>query len=147
MIRIALHRIALPVAIALTLSLGACESMSDNGVSEPAPPPVNAAPASPPSTGVSADAPPPVVDPAPVPPPSASVSPPMAGAMKCDDSKGQTAVGQTATQAVVDKIIADTGSRNARVIKPGQAVTMDYREDRVNINVDAKNVITSVKCG
>jgi len=26
-------------------------------------------------------------------------------------------------------------------------VTMDYREDRVNIHVDAKNVITSVRCG
>ncbi len=67
--------------------------------------------------------------------------------MQCDDSKAQTAVGQTATQAVVDKIIADTGSRNARVIKPDHAVTMDYREDRVNINVDANNVITAVKCG
>ena len=127
MIRHALHRIALPVAIALTLSLSACASTSDNGISAPAPPPV--------------------VDPAPVPPPSASVSPPMAGTMQCNDGKGQTAVGQTATQAVVDKIIADTGSRNARVIKPGQAVTMDYREDRVNINVDANNVIISVKCG
>ncbi len=147
MTRIALHRIALPAAIALMLSLGACQSASDTGVSEPGPPPVNDAPASPPSTGVSADAPPPVVDPAPVPPPSSSMSPPIAGTMTCDDGKGQTAVGQTATQAVVDKVIADTGSRNARVIKPDQAVTMDYREDRVNINVDANNVITAVKCG
>lgn len=147
MIRPTPHRITLPFALALMVSLGACESTSDNGVIEPAPPPVNDAPASPPGTGVSADAPPPVVDPAPIPPPSSSVSPPMAASMQCNDSKGQTAVGQTATQSVVDKTIADTGSRNARVIKPGQAVTMDYREDRVNINVDAKNVIVSVKCG
>lgn len=149
MIRIALRRVALPIAVALMLSLGACESTSDTGVSEPGPPPVNkdAAASSPPSSGVSADAPPPVVDPAPMPPPSSSMSPPMAGTMTCDDSKGQTAVGQTATQSMVDKVIADTGSRTARVIKPGQAVTMDYSDERVNIHVDAKNVITSVKCG
>ncbi len=147
MIRPALRRIALPVAVALLVSLGACESTSDNGISEPGPPLVNDAPASPPGTGVSADAPPPVVDPIPAPPPGSSMSPPMAGTMKCDDSRGQTAVGQTATQAMVDKIIADTGSRTARVVKPGQAVTMDYREDRVNVNVDAKNVIIAVKCG
>jgi len=145
MIRLALRRIALPVAFALLLSLGACESTSDTGISEPGPPLVNDAPASPPSNGVSADAPLPVFDP--TPPPSSSVSPPMAGAMKCDDSRGQTSVGQSATQAAVAKIIADTGSRNARVVKPGQAVTMDYREDRVNINVDAKNVVIAVKCG
>ncbi|MEO6365836.1 MAG: I78 family peptidase inhibitor [Luteimonas sp.] len=147
MIRDALHRIALPVAIALTFSLAACESTSGTGVSQPGPPPVNDAPISPPGSGISADAPPPSVDPAPMPPPSSSVSPPMAGTMHCDDSKGQSAVGQTATQAVVDKVIAETGSRDARVIKPGQAVTMDYREDRVNINVDANNLIGSVKCG
>ena len=145
MVRPAFRRIALPAIVALMLSLGACESNSDKGVSAAGPPPV-ADPASPPGAGVSADAPPPVVDYAPVPPPSSSVSPPV-GAMQCDAGKGQTAVGQTATQPVVDKVIADTGSRTARVVRPGQAVTMDYREDRVNINVDAKNVIVSVACG
>lgn len=155
MIRTTLRRFALPVAVALMLSLGACESDSGKGISAPAPPPVNTAPtpASPPSSGsgISADAPPPVVDYAPVPPPSSSMSPPMTDNMtdnmKCDDSKGQAAVGRTATQSVVDRVVADTGSRTARVIKPGQAVTMDYSEQRVNIHVDAKNVIISVKCG
>ncbi|MCY7353678.1 MAG: hypothetical protein LH470_01085 [Lysobacter sp.] len=151
MIRPALRRVALPVAVALMLSLGACESDSGKGISAPAPPPVNTAPkpASPPSSGsgISADAPPPVVDYAPVPPPSSSMSPRMTDTIKCDDSKGQAAVGRTATQSVVDRVIADTGSRTARVIKPGQSVTMDYSEQRVNIHVDAKNVIISVKCG
>lgn len=138
MIRIALRRVALPVAVALMVSLSACESTSGNGVSAPAPPPIDdPAPKSPTNLGISEQAPPPVVD----------YAPPMAGAMKCNASKGQAAVGQTATQSVVDKVIADTGSRTARVIKPGQAVTMDYRDERVNINVDSKNVITSIKCG
>ena len=76
----------------------------------------------------------------------AEPAPPTA-AMACDASKAQWAVGQTASQDVVDKVVKDSSSREARVIKPGQAVTMDYREDRVNINVDGKNTITDVKCG
>ena len=42
---------------------------------------------------------------------------------------------------------ADSGARSARVIKPGMAVTMDFREDRVNIDVDAANSIKAIRCG
>ncbi|HMO07185.1 MAG TPA: I78 family peptidase inhibitor [Paracoccaceae bacterium] len=34
-----------------------------------------------------------------------------------------------------------------RVIRPGMAVTTDYREDRLNIEVDARERITRVYCG
>ncbi|EKD59459.1 MAG: hypothetical protein ACD_54C01331G0005 [uncultured bacterium] len=34
-----------------------------------------------------------------------------------------------------------------RVIRPGMAVTMDYSPDRLNIEVDAREIITSVSCG
>ena len=33
-----------------------------------------------------------------------------------------------------------------RVIRPGQAVTMDYRLDRLNVVLDEKDVITGVNC-
>ena len=72
-------------------------------------------------------------------------APPMAAA--CDASKVQSAVGQIASQDVVDKVVQDSGSSTSRVLKPGQPMTMDYREDRVNIHVDDKNTITEVKCG
>jgi hypothetical protein len=32
-------------------------------------------------------------------------------------------------------------------VKPGMAVTMDYREDRVTIRVDESNKIESASCG
>ena len=35
----------------------------------------------------------------------------------------------------------------ARVIRPGQAVTMDYSTARVNINVNERNAIVGVTCG
>ena len=34
-----------------------------------------------------------------------------------------------------------------RVIMPGMAVTMDFREDRLNIETDDKGVITRIYCG
>lgn len=67
--------------------------------------------------------------------------------MTCDDTKGQWALGQVADEALVARVVADTGSERWRVIPPDTAVTMDYREDRVNIEVDADNVVIAVRCG
>ncbi len=36
---------------------------------------------------------------------------------------------------------------NARIIKPGQAVTLDFRPDRINFELDARGVIRRVYCG
>lgn len=76
----------------------------------------------------------------------AEAAPPVA-AMQCDAAKAQWAVGQAASPDVVVKVVKDSGSSTSRVLAPGQPMTMDYREDRVNIHVDGKNVITEVKCG
>jgi hypothetical protein len=35
----------------------------------------------------------------------------------------------------------------ARVITPGSAVTMDYRLDRINFDIDEEGTITRVYCG
>ena len=53
--------------------------------------------------------------------------------MTCQADKGQWAIGQIADDALVAKVKADTTSDRVRVIRPGMAVTMDYREDRVNL--------------
>lgn len=34
-----------------------------------------------------------------------------------------------------------------RIIRPGQAVTMDFSERRVNIHVNDKNVVVDITCG
>ena len=65
----------------------------------------------------------------------------------CNEQAGQWAVGQVADEALVAKVQADTQSKRVRVIKPGMMVTMDYREDRVNIEVDEDNRVTVVRCG
>jgi len=115
-----MFRTALPFAAVLTLLLAACTS-SPSSANDPA----------------AADAAAP-----------AQTTAPVADASKrCDAANAQSAIGQTASQEVVDKVVADSGSGSSRVIKPGQAVTMDFREDRVNIEVDAANVVTAVRCG
>ena len=65
----------------------------------------------------------------------------------CDAAAAQSAVGKQATAEVVEQARNDAGARTTRVIKPGQAVTMDYRGDRLNLYVDAKDAITSATCG
>ncbi|MBP6596959.1 MAG: hypothetical protein KA187_05085 [Arenimonas sp.] len=75
--------------------------------------------------------------------PQAAEEPPMI----CQADKGQWALGQTADDTVVARIVAETTSERVRVIRPGMAVTMDFREDRVNVDVDAENRILSVRCG
>lgn len=36
---------------------------------------------------------------------------------------------------------------DARVIRPGDAVTMDYRPDRLNVYLDSQDVVERVNCG
>lgn len=55
--------------------------------------------------------------------------------------------GQMASQEVIDRAVRDAGARTLRVVKPGMAVTMDYREDRVTLRVDEQNKIVSASCG
>lgn len=72
---------------------------------------------------------------------------PEAPAMTCDADKVQWTLGQLADEALVAKARAQAGAERMRVIKPGMAVTMDYREDRLSLDVDADNKVTRAHCG
>ena len=85
-------------------------------------------------------APPPAMD---EPAPPTPEEPPMDCKL---DTLGWTK-GQLADEALVAKAKAEAGAERVRVIKPGMAVTMDYRGDRLNIDVDADNRVTRVHCG
>lgn len=80
---------------------------------------------------------------APMPP--VEPSPPYTG--QCDAELARWAIGQAATSDVVERIRIDTHSQVARVIRPGQAVTMDFSAARVNVHVNERNAITGVTCG
>jgi hypothetical protein len=73
--------------------------------------------------------------------------PPVMGAGECDADAAQGLVGQAATAELGAEVLRLTGARALRWIQPGQAVTMDFRSDRVNIKLDAQNRVEAITCG
>lgn len=70
---------------------------------------------------------------------------PAAGA--CNADAAPRHVGQPATDANVEAARSATGAKTVRVLKPGQPATMDYRQDRVNVLLDAAGNIERITCG
>lgn len=67
---------------------------------------------------------------------------------RCNAELAQAnAAGKVADTATVERARVDAGGDLVRVLKPGQFVTKEYREGRVNVYVDENNVVTSVSCG
>ncbi len=65
----------------------------------------------------------------------------------CNADVVQDEVGKPATAERIEAIRLHSGSQVVRVVRPGQVVTMDFRGDRVDIHVDAQDVIVAVSCG
>ena len=79
-------------------------------------------------------------------PPMTDPMPPQTVGCNADAAK-PAALGKPATAAVIEQARIDAGARMARVLKPGQMVTMEYAEGRLNIDVDAGNIIINLRCG
>lgn len=77
--------------------------------------------------------------------PVESMPTPISG--KCDASAAQRLVGQSFRGGIGERARRATGSKAVRVIRPGQMATMDFREDRVNVSIDKRGRIESVRCG
>lgn len=77
----------------------------------------------------------------------AEAGPAVKGDGRCDAAPVAWAVGQKADEQVMKNVWQQSGSGMIRPIAPGQAVTMDFREDRINVHLDAGNTITRLDCG
>lgn len=75
--------------------------------------------------------------------PESAPTPPTA----CGAEKVAQFVGKKRTDAIATQVAKLSGAKSIRWIKPGMAVTMDYREDRLNVRTDDKGRIMSVICG
>ncbi|MEO5494362.1 MAG: I78 family peptidase inhibitor [Sphingomonas sp.] len=71
--------------------------------------------------------------------------PPLRG--KCSTARLEEFVGKTLTVDLIHEAMVRAGVKDSRGIRPGQAVTMDYRADRLNIYTDAKGSIERFSCG
>ncbi len=69
-------------------------------------------------------------------------------ASQCDADAAQAYIGQDASETTNAEAQAAAGATGAvRVIKPGQPVTMDFRADRLNVEIDDGNAIVRITCG
>jgi hypothetical protein len=66
---------------------------------------------------------------------------------QCQADPGQRFVGQAASEDIVEQAKTATGANSVRVLKPGMAATMDFRDDRLNLHLDDHDVIAMVTCG
>ena len=65
----------------------------------------------------------------------------------CAAGPAEVLVGERYRRGVPTQAKRLSGARTVRVMWPRQIVTMDFREDRVNLRVDRRRRITAVRCG
>ncbi len=78
---------------------------------------------------------------------SSSALPGGGGGKTCDADPLQSQIGQKATPSVMEDLRTRSGSATARMLRPGQVVTMEYNNTRLNLIVDDKDVMTAIRCG
>ena len=66
---------------------------------------------------------------------------------RCHAEQAQFAVGKPVTEALLDSAKSRSGAQTVRALKPSDAVTMDYRSERLNLNTDADGTVLRANCG
>ena len=66
---------------------------------------------------------------------------------KCNAAPAQHLIGRQESPETGAEAQRLSGASRMRWIRPGQMVTMDYREDRLNIELDAQGQVKVVRCG
>jgi hypothetical protein len=86
-----------------------------------------------------------------VPPEPAAAEPavtiPAAPAGTCRRDRLASFAGQPRSDALAKSILAASGAKTIRWVAYGMMVTMDYRDDRVTVWLNAANRIDRVSCG
>ena len=72
---------------------------------------------------------------------------PVHGEGQCDAARAQDLIGRRRSTELKAEAMRLTGARTMRWIEPDSVVTQDYREDRLNIHVDADNKVIRFNCG
>jgi hypothetical protein len=72
-------------------------------------------------------------------------APPAPGGCNADAANAQ--VGKAADAATIEAARKAAGAERVRTLKPGQMVTMEYLEGRLNLYLDANGTIQRIGCG
>ncbi|WP_095110504.1 I78 family peptidase inhibitor [Pseudomonas sp. Irchel 3E20] len=66
---------------------------------------------------------------------------------RCESKAADFVIGKKATPELLEQARKRSGAHNARVLRPDDVMTLEYRSDRLNLNTDDNLVITRVNCG
>jgi len=76
---------------------------------------------------------------------SASTPPPASGS--CDATRPQWAIGKPASAALLEQARVAADAETARFLRPNQPITLEYLGSRLNLGLDARDVVVAVVCG
>ncbi len=65
----------------------------------------------------------------------------------CKVEAARSLVGKARSETLGAQAMRLTGARLIRWIRPGDAVSMDYRTDRLNIHLDGQGRVARIDCG
>lgn len=65
----------------------------------------------------------------------------------CDTEAVSYAIGEAFDEANVPQLQSESQSRQVRVLRPGDAATMDHRPDRLNVHLNSSDDIEALRCG
>ncbi|MBA1187672.1 hypothetical protein G7Z99_01255 [Pseudomonas entomophila] len=66
---------------------------------------------------------------------------------RCSASGADFAMGKPASADLLEQARKASGAQYARILKPDDRVTLEYRSERLNLNVDQQGVVNRVNCG
>ncbi|WP_339483215.1 MULTISPECIES: I78 family peptidase inhibitor [unclassified Pseudomonas] len=69
------------------------------------------------------------------------------GHSRCEAKAAEFAIGKQASPQLLEQARTRAGAQIARILKPNDMVTLEYRSDRLNLNTDANLMIKQVNCG
>lgn len=72
-------------------------------------------------------------------------TPPVAAT--CDASKVQWAIGEQASDALLEHARVEAKAGSARFLRPDQPITMEYLGSRLNLGLNEQDIVSSVTCG
>ena len=65
---------------------------------------------------------------------------------QCDHRNAQWAIGQAASSQLLEKARAAAGAQTARFLRLGEPTTLEYRFGRLNLSLDAQDIVRRVEC-
>lgn len=66
---------------------------------------------------------------------------------RCQASGADFAMAKRASPELLEQARKASGAQIARVLTPHDMVTLEYRSERLNLNVDEQGVVNRVNCG